>query len=63
MSVAKAVAAGLSFRPVEETARDTLAWAQAAGAELVTETPYGTAGLDPMREQELLRTWAAAQLS
>ena len=63
MSVAKAVAAGLSFRPVEETARDTLAWAQDAGAELVTETPYGTAGLDPMREQELLRTWAAAQLS
>ena len=57
MSVAKAVTAGLSFRPVEETARDTLAWAQAAGAELVTETPYGTAGLDPAREAELLAAW------
>jgi 2'-hydroxyisoflavone reductase len=57
MSVAKAVTAGLSFRPVEETARDTLAWAQAAGAELVTETPYGTAGLDPAREAELLTAW------
>jgi len=62
MSVAKAVAAGLSFRPVEETARDTLAWAKAAAAELVTETPYGTAGLDPAREVELLRAWATAQL-
>jgi 2'-hydroxyisoflavone reductase len=57
MSVAKAVAAGLSFRPVEETARDTLAWAQATGVELVTETQYGTAGLDPSREAELLEAW------
>jgi 2'-hydroxyisoflavone reductase len=57
MSVAKAVAAGLSFRPVEETARDTLAWACETGAELVTETPYGTAGLDPAREAELLEAW------
>jgi 2'-hydroxyisoflavone reductase len=57
MSVAKAVAAGLSFRPVEETARDTLAWACETGAELVTETPYGTAGLDPAREAELLEVW------
>jgi 2'-hydroxyisoflavone reductase len=61
MSVAKAVAAGLSFRPVEETARDTLAWAKATGAELVTETPYGTAGLDPAREAELLQAWAATR--
>ena len=57
MSVAKAIAGGLTFRPVEETARDTLAWAQAEGAELVTETPYGTAGLDPAREAELLEAW------
>jgi nucleoside-diphosphate-sugar epimerase len=57
MSVAKAVAAGLSFRAVEETARDTLAWAREVGAELVTETPYGTAGLDPAREAELLEAW------
>jgi 2'-hydroxyisoflavone reductase len=57
MSVAKAVATGLSFRPVAETARDTLAWAQSEGAELVTETPYGTAGLDAAREAELLEAW------
>ena len=58
MSVAKAVDAGLSFRPLEETARDTLAWAREARTELVTETPYGTAGLDPAREAELLVLWA-----
>jgi nucleoside-diphosphate-sugar epimerase len=57
MSVAKAVSAGLSFRQIEETARDTLAWACETGAELVTETPYGTAGLDPAREAELLEAW------
>jgi 2'-hydroxyisoflavone reductase len=59
MSVAKAVAAGLSFRPAQETASDTLAWAQSEGAGLVTETPYGTAGLDPAREAELLQAWSA----
>jgi 2'-hydroxyisoflavone reductase len=55
MSVGKAMGAGLRFRPLEETARDTLAWARETGAQLVTETEYGTAGLDPAREAELLR--------
>jgi 2'-hydroxyisoflavone reductase len=57
MSVAKAVDAGLSFRPLEQTAGDTLAWAREVGAELVTEAPYGSAGLDPAREAELLEAW------
>ena len=57
MSVAAAVAAGLRFRPVEETARDTLAWAREVGAGLVAETTYGNAGLDPAREAELLAAW------
>jgi 2'-hydroxyisoflavone reductase len=61
MSVAKAVAAGLRFRPLAETARDTLAWARESGAELVTQTPYGSAGLDPAREAELLQAWATAR--
>ena len=59
MSVAKAVAAGLRFRLLEETARDTLAWARETGAELVTKTEYGSAGLDPARERELLEAWRA----
>jgi 2'-hydroxyisoflavone reductase len=58
MSVAKAVAAGLSFRPLEETTRDTLDWARETGAQLVTETPWGAAGLDPAREAQLLEAWA-----
>jgi 2'-hydroxyisoflavone reductase len=58
MSVAKALAAGLRIRPLEETTRDTLAWAREAGAQLVTTTPYGSAGLDPAKEAELLAAWA-----
>ena len=56
MGVSKAIAAGLAFRPLEETARDTLAWARESGAQLVTETQYGSAGLGPAREAELLAT-------
>ena len=46
----RAVAAGLEFRPVEETVRDVLAWETESGMEY-------DAGLDPERERELLRTW------
>jgi 2'-hydroxyisoflavone reductase len=63
MSVAKAVAAGLRFRALEETARDTLAWARETGAELVTKTEYGSAGLDPSREAELLEAWRGVTLA
>jgi 2'-hydroxyisoflavone reductase len=63
MGVAKAVAAGLRFRPVEETVRDTLAWAREAGEHLVTNRPLrqGGAGLDPAREAELLQAWASTR--
>jgi 2'-hydroxyisoflavone reductase len=45
---AKAVAAGLGFRPLEETARDTLAWDRGRGAAPLQ------AGLAAEREAELL---------
>ena len=48
----KALAAGLRFRPVEETARDALAW--------VRSRPHGPelqAGFTPAFEDELLRRW------
>jgi 2'-hydroxyisoflavone reductase len=45
----KAVAAGLTFRPLAETVRDTLAWL-AEGAEMPDR-------LSPEREFELLRAW------
>jgi 2'-hydroxyisoflavone reductase len=58
LDVSRALAAGLRFRPLEETARDTLAWAQAEtpGAKDVG-VPMAPAGLDPARERELLAAW------
>ena len=50
----RAIAAGLTFRPLPETVRDTLAWDRTLppGAER-------GAGLSAEREAELLRAWAA----
>ncbi len=52
----RARAAGLTFRPLADTVRDTLAWDR-------TRDPAGPrrAGLDPAREQEVLAAWHAAQ--
>ena len=53
----KAIAAGLTFRPLSETIEDVLDWDRAR--------PVGTepaAGLTPEREQELLRAWRGATL-
>ncbi|HUK95062.1 MAG TPA: NAD-dependent epimerase/dehydratase family protein [Gaiellaceae bacterium] len=57
--VSKAVGAGLRFRPLDATVRDTLAWAQEAGEQLVTDRGLrqGRAGLDPAKEAELLAAW------
>jgi len=49
--VSRARAAGLSFRPLSETVRDTLAWAQSK------EGWNEDVGLDPERERELLAEW------
>lgn len=54
---ARAVAAGLRFRPLEDTARDTLAWERATPA---TDLPASSA-LTPEREAELLEKWADPQ--
>lgn len=54
VSIDRAVHAGLTFRPLAETARDTLAWhrSRPAGTQL-------KAGLQPERERELLEKWQA----
>lgn len=54
VSVEKAVAAGLTFRPVAETVRDTLAWD-------LTRPPDAErrAGLAREREREVLTAWLA----
>ncbi len=58
LDVSRALAAGLTFRPLEETARDTLAWAEREAAPTkdvgVATAP---AGLTPERERELLAAW------
>ena len=48
----KAFAAGLRIRPLNETVRDTLAWAN----DELRDTAL-KAGIDSAREQELLRKW------
>jgi len=50
---AKAIAAGLTFRPLAETIRDTLAWDATVPAE--NKRPFG---LEPERERELLALWS-----
>jgi 2'-hydroxyisoflavone reductase len=44
----KAIEAGLTFRPLEETIRDTLAW------DAVREWPRAEIGISPELEQELI---------
>ncbi len=51
-AISRALAAGLSFRPVEETVSDTLAWLATRPADHIWR-----AGLTPEREAELLRLW------
>jgi len=50
VDVSKAIKAGLKFRPLEETIRDTIAWANTRPAD-----HEWRAGLKPEREQELLK--------
>ena len=57
----RAIRAGLAFRPLDETLRDTLRWVQAAGPARGTSgstlaTPV-VASLTPERERELLELW------
>ena len=49
VDVSKAIQAGLTFRPLEETVRDTLEWAQTRPAD-----HQWRAGLTPEREAEVL---------
>ena len=55
----KAVAAGLTLRPLAETVRDTLAWAEAAGRPGPKDVGVAMApgGMSGARERELLDRW------
>ncbi|QSQ11459.1 SDR family oxidoreductase [Myxococcus landrumensis] len=54
ISVAKALAQGLTFRPITDTVRDTLAWFKAEPPERQAKLK---AGLSPEREKEVLAAW------
>ena len=51
----KAIAAGLKFRPLAETALDTLEWWKA----LTPEDQAMRTGIDPEKEANILRAWRA----
>jgi 2'-hydroxyisoflavone reductase len=55
-SSARAVAAGLSYRPLAETVRATLDWTKRQGLERTLR-----AGLSRARESELLAQWKSAE--
>lgn len=57
-----ALGAGLIFRPLAETVRDTLAWQEATGGEPLPDkpgVPMPDLSLRPEREAELLALWHA----
>ena len=54
VSSAKALAQGLAYRPVEETAKDTLAWWKGQPEERRAKL---RGGISPEREAEVLRAW------
>lgn len=56
ISIAKALAAGLSFRPLATTAADTLSWFRVQPAERQAEI---RAGITAEREKEVLAAWHA----
>ncbi len=59
-SNAKAVAAGLTFRPLSLTAKDTLAWHKTRPEEEQKATLEGAvAGISPAKEAEVLAAWKA----
>jgi 2'-hydroxyisoflavone reductase len=59
-SNAKAVAAGLTFRPLSLTARDTLAWHKTRPeAEQKATLEGAVAGISPEKEAEVLAAWKA----
>jgi 2'-hydroxyisoflavone reductase len=55
---AKAWAAGLTFRPLAETARDTLTWYHARPA---AEQDKARAGIAPEKERAVLAAWHASR--
>jgi 2'-hydroxyisoflavone reductase len=59
-SVERAIAAGLTIRPLPDTVRDTLAWHRSRPEEQKAKLK---AGIEPGREKEVLAAWHAVRKS
>lgn len=59
-SIDRAVAAGLTFRPLSETIEDTLQWYDGLSEEARTSVD-GRAGITAERESAVLAAWSASQ--
>lgn len=60
LDVSRAVAAGLTFRPLADTVRDTLAWSRARGVAPPLQNALGATarpGLTSEREAEVFAAW------
>lgn len=57
LDVCRALGAGLTFRPLAVTARDTLEWANSGSSDHQTASGVAPAGLDAERELKLLDAW------
>jgi 2'-hydroxyisoflavone reductase len=55
VDIQRAIAAGITFRPIADTVRDTLQWAKAERGD----KPFARNGLPAEREKELLEKWHA----
>jgi 2'-hydroxyisoflavone reductase len=53
----KAVGAGLSFRPLNDTIRDVLTWRETQRTQHSSLSTQHSVGIDPDKEQRLLRKW------
>ena len=61
-NISKALAAGLTFRPLAVTAKDTLDWNKTrSAAELQALAEGKIAGISAQREAEVLAAWKAKQ--
>jgi 2'-hydroxyisoflavone reductase len=61
LSNARAVKAGLAFRPIGDTARDTLAWLDTVPAD--ERAKARSTGIKPAKEAEVLAAWKARKQS
>ena len=56
--VSRALAWGLTIRPIAETVRDTWAWMQQVAASATVPSARPGTGMAPEREAELLGLWS-----